>query len=64
MTAPTGQPGDWIEEPSTDGSRPQHGLILEVLGSGPHTHYRVRWDEEHESIHYPSESVRIYPGNE
>ena len=34
--------------------RGRHGLILEVLGHGEHEHYRVRWDEEHESIFYPS----------
>jgi hypothetical protein len=60
-TPPIGRVGDWLEEPSTDGSPPRRGLILEVLGGGIHTHYRVRWDEEHESIHYPSEALRIHP---
>jgi hypothetical protein len=54
-----GQVGDWIEEPSSDGSPRRRGLITKVLGSGAHTHYRVRWDEEHESIHFPSASMRI-----
>jgi hypothetical protein len=55
-----GHVGDWIEEPSVDGSAPQRGLIVEVLGSGAHRHYRVRWDEEHESIHFVSPAARLH----
>ena len=55
---PAARVGDWIEEPSLDGP-PRRGLILEVLGTGSHRHYRVRWDEEHEAIHFPSPSMRI-----
>lgn len=29
------------------------GEILEVLGLPGHVHYRVRWDDDHESIFYP-----------
>ncbi|HXY84308.1 MAG TPA: DUF1918 domain-containing protein [Gaiellaceae bacterium] len=37
------------------------GEILEVLGQPDHTHFRVRWDDDHESIFYPGNdaSVRI-----
>jgi hypothetical protein len=27
--------------------------VLEVLGRRGHEHSRVRWDEQHESIHFP-----------
>ena len=30
------------------------GEILEVLGDAEHEHYRVRWDDDHESVFYPS----------
>lgn len=37
------------------------GEILEVLGEPDHVHFRVRWDDEHESIFYPGNdaSVRV-----
>jgi hypothetical protein len=60
MTEPAiAQVGDWIEEPSTDGSPPRRGLVVDVLGGEGHRHYRVRWDEEHESIHFPSPQMRV-----
>ena len=36
--------------------------ILEVLGREGHQHYRVRWDEQHESIVYPADGVIVSPG--
>lgn len=45
--------GDWIEVDSTAGGNPRRGRIVEVLGEGSHLHYRVRWDEQHESLFYP-----------
>ena len=45
--------GDWIEVADTAGGDTRRGQILEVLGAGRHLHYRVRWDEEHESLFYP-----------
>jgi hypothetical protein len=65
VSAPAlGHAGVWIEEPSSDGSSPRRGLITEVLGSGSHTHYRVRWDEEHESIHFPSPGAHLRPSSD
>jgi hypothetical protein len=29
------------------------GEILEILGSADHVPFRVRWDDDHESIFYP-----------
>ncbi len=61
MIAEIARPGDWIEEPSSDHSAPRRGLVVEVLGSGSRRHYRVRWDEQHESIHFPSPFMRVHP---
>jgi hypothetical protein len=49
------QAGDWIEVDATGEGSPRCGLILEILGEGRHTHFRVRWDEEHVSLFYPAE---------
>ena len=40
------------------------GEILEVLGSADQVHFRVRWDDEHESIFYPGNdaSIRVRRG--
>lgn len=40
------------------------GEILEVLGRPDHIHFRVRWDDEHESIFYPGNdaSIRVRRG--
>jgi hypothetical protein len=48
------QTGDWLEVSGLPGEPARRGQILEVLGSTGHIHFRVRWDEEHESLFYPS----------
>jgi len=35
------------------------GEILEVLGTPGHEHYRVRWDDDRESVFYPSSDATI-----
>jgi len=54
--------GDWIECRGVHGQAPRRGKIIEVLDSNGHQHYRVRWDEEHESIVYPAGGVIVTPG--
>lgn len=56
--------GDWIEVDGLPGYMPRRGQIVDVLGSGTHEHYRVRWDEEHESIFFPTEGTALirHPG--
>ena len=51
--------GDWIEARGVHGQPPRRGEIVEVLGSEGHEHYRVHWDEKHESIVYPADGVVI-----
>lgn len=41
------------------GDVPRMGEILEVLGDPGHRHYRVRWDDGHESMFYPAGDTRI-----
>jgi hypothetical protein len=41
------------------GEKPRIGEILEVFGDSAHEHYRVRWDDGHESIFYPSGDATI-----
>lgn len=54
-----GRPGDWLEVKGVPGQAARSGQILEVLGRPDHPHYRVRWDEKHESIVYPTEGASI-----
>ena len=49
------EPGDWIEVDGTLGAGPRRGEVLAVLGTAGHIHFRVRWDEQHESLFYPEE---------
>jgi len=56
-----GHVGDLIEVSAPGGQLPRRGLIVEVLGHRGHERYRVRWLDDHESIHYPTEGTRIRP---
>ena len=52
------KPGDVIEvEGRAVGTPGRSGEILEVLGGPGHVHYRVRWDDGHESIYTPSDGA-------
>ena len=53
--------GDWIEARGVHGEPARRGQIIELLGRPEHKHYRVRWDERHESIVYPADGVIITP---
>jgi Domain of unknown function (DUF1918) len=38
------------------------GVIVEVLDpASDHEHYRVRWDEEHESLYWPGSDATVEP---
>ena len=58
---PNAHIGDSIETRGVHGKPSRRGEIIELLGSGDHEHYRVRWDERHESIVYPADGVIIIP---
>jgi Domain of unknown function (DUF1918) len=53
--------GDWVEARGLPGQSSRRGQIVEVMGRGVHEHYRVRWDERHESILYPTDGVIVTP---
>jgi hypothetical protein len=59
--ARTARVGDRIEARGLHRRPARRGEIVELLGSAGHEHYRVRWDERHESIVYPTEGVIITP---
>ena len=56
-----GHAGDHLEVHSPTGGPPRRGEIVEVLGGPHHEHYRVRWEDGHESIHYPSDGTTVVP---
>ena len=51
--------GDWLDVNGLPGYEPRCGQILEVLGRPGHEHYRVRWNEQHESIFYPTDATAV-----
>ena len=56
--------GDWVEVAAAGEGSPRRGMIMQVLGEGSHTHFRVRWDEEHVSLFYPAQRhVVVHPGS-
>jgi hypothetical protein len=51
--------GDHLEARGIHGEPARRGQIVEILGEPGHEHYKVRWDERHESIVYPADGVEI-----
>jgi hypothetical protein len=51
--------GDWLEARDIHGEPARRGQIVEILGEPGHEHYKVHWDEQHESIVYPADGVHI-----
>lgn len=41
------------------GDAPRSAEILEVLGGPGHEHFRVRWEDGHESIYFPGDDAMI-----
>ena len=57
----SGEAGSRIEVHDIGGNVKREGEIVEVLGSAGHEHYRVRWTDGHESIHFPADGTRVFP---
>jgi hypothetical protein len=56
----TTQVGDrLVIESNKVGSSRKSGEIIEVMHSSGGDHFRVRWDDGHESIVYPSSDASI-----
>lgn len=48
---------DWIA-PTLDALR-RHGEVVEVIGQGEREHYRIRWQDGHESVYFPGPDARV-----
>ena len=59
---PLARPGDVLEVRGVADAPPRRGVILAVVGEGPHLHYHVRWDERRESLFFPGDGrgIRIH----
>ena len=54
------KPGDVVEVSGRHvGDHARTGEILELLGDEEHPHFRVRWEDGHESVLYPGEATTI-----
>ena len=51
--------GDSIEARGIHGQAARRGEILEILGEPGHERFRVRWDDQHESIVFPADGVSV-----
>lgn len=51
--------GDLVAAHQISGGPARRGRIIEMLGHEGHEHYRVQWDDGHESICYPADGVTI-----
>lgn len=51
--------GDLLEARGIHGERPRRGEIAEVVGQPGHERYRVRWEDEHESIVFPADGINV-----
>lgn len=49
------EPGDWLEVDRVGGGPRRRAQILEVLESTGGQRFRVRWNEESETLHTPAE---------
>ncbi|HZO97962.1 MAG TPA: DUF1918 domain-containing protein [Gaiellaceae bacterium] len=58
----TPQVGDVVEiSGHRVGEATRTGEVLEVLGSPRQPHFRVRWEDGHESVFYPSSDALVRP---
>ena len=49
-----------VDRRSVDATR-RTGVVLDVLNDSGPEHYRVRWEDGHESIFYPGGGASIVP---
>jgi hypothetical protein len=57
------RPGDVIEVRAVHPREPgRMGEVVERLGAEDAIHFRVRWEDGHESIFYPANGVRVLRG--
>ena len=51
--------GDCVEVNGLPGRPARRGEIVELLGAGEHRHFRVHWDDQHESLLFPTEGATV-----
>jgi hypothetical protein len=51
-----------VVESAHVGQGRREGEILEVVAERSTEHYRVRWNDGHESIYFPSSDARVVAG--
>lgn len=60
MTEPAVRTGDVVVvEAKRVGDGRRLGEILDVTGTPGHLHYRIRWEDGHESVLYPGGDVSV-----
>jgi hypothetical protein len=37
----------------------RRGEVIEVIGHGEREHYRIRWQDGHESVYFPGPDARV-----
>jgi Domain of unknown function (DUF1918) len=47
-----------IESATLDSAR-RRGEVIEVIGRGEREHYRVRWQDGHESTYFPGPDAHV-----
>jgi hypothetical protein len=58
------QQGDEIViDTTTLDARRRRGEVIEVIGQGELEHYRVRWQDGHESVYFPGPDARVVPAD-
>jgi len=57
--ADTAGVGDQIEARGLHGRPSRRGKVVELLGCAGHQHDRIRWDDQHVSIVFPSDGVIV-----
>jgi hypothetical protein len=55
----TAHPGDWVEVSGLRGRPARCGEVVEVLGVPDHVRFLIRWDDQHESILFPTDGVSL-----
>jgi len=58
------QQGDEIViDTTTFDARRRRGEVIEVIGQREREHYRVRWQDGHESVYFPGPDARLVPAD-
>jgi Domain of unknown function (DUF1918) len=51
-----------VVESAHVGQGRREGEVVEVIGASEREHYRVRWNDGHETVYFPSSDARVEGG--